>query len=518
MARLYFLLAALACVGFIAASHDAATPLANEPRQLDDLPADLATTLRTAHAEAQRLASSAKEAGARADAWGRLAMLYHGQRLHSLAEHAYGRAVAEADSPRWRYLRAIVLSEQGDIERAVADFRHAAQSWPEDATARYRFGVALLLTGDVAGAATELEAANRARPNSALILSALADVAMAREDATTALTLLQRAWELEPQAGQLAYKLAMAQRGLGNMAAAREWLDRQPDNSLAPSINDPLLLEVARTSRSARFHEMAAEWALARGDREQAAAALRQAVELAPADAALRLRLSAVLGAAGQREEALAETRQALAVDADSAQGWYLLAWLLAKSEDAADWQEAARAAARSLALHDDGQIRALAAALAMRAGRFAAATAHFQRLVERDATQAAHHYWLGLAQLGAGDCDGRQALKRALQLRTNWGQAHLALARADAACGDGAAAMRRARALLTAKNETDTRLALAFVELHLGRRQEAAELAKPELPHPDARLVIDALHSESTAQLPVFAAESEWWLPAEVR
>ena len=475
----------------------------------------MAELLHAAYAEAQQQADAAPDAEARADAWGRLGMVYHGQRLYALAEDAYQRALDAAESTRWRYLRAIVFSERGDIERAAANFQQVVDADPANATARYRLGVALLLGGDLADAKAQLEAAYTALPDSALVLAALADLATAKGDAQTALALLERAWKMEPQAGQLAYKLAMAERSLGNVEAARQWLERQPDNSLAPGIDDPLLLEVARTSRSARFYEAAADWALARGDQEQAIDALGNAVALRPEDAALGLRLARLLATTGTVQDALVETRRVLKAAPESAPGWYLLAWLLRKSQDAAQVEEAVRAVSRSLAQEDDARTRTLAAALAMRERRYEDAAAHYERLAQAHQTQASYRYWLGVAQLGAGRCDGRAAVRKALQLRPNWGEAHLLLARADAVCGEGDAALQRAAALRDANDNVETRLALAFALFHAGRAEEAKRLATAELPHPDARQILDAA---SGASLPVFALKSPWWLPTEVR
>ena len=484
------------------------------PRQLGEQPPALAELLRTAYAEAQQQANAALDAEARADAWGRLGVIYHGQRLYALAEDAYRTALDEAESTRWRYLYAIVFSERGDIERATANFRRVVEAEPDNATARYRLGVALLLGGDLAGAETQLEAAHKTLPDSALVLAALADLATARDDAQTALALLERAWKIEPEAGQLAYKLAMAERRLGNVEVARQWLKRQPDNSLAPSIDDPLLLEVARTSRSARFYEAAADWALARGDQERAIDALRNAVVLAPEDATLGLRLARLLAQTGEAQDALAETRRVLEADPESAPAWHLLAWLLRKSYDAAQVEQAVRAVSRSLAQEDDAAARTLAAALAMRQRRYEDAAAHYERLAQAHQTQAPYRYWLGLAQLGAGRCAGRAAVREALRLRPNWGEAHLVLARADAVCGEVEAALRRAAALRNANDDAQTRLALAFALFHAGRAEQAKQLATAELPHPDARLILDA----TNMPLPVFASESPWWLPSEVR
>ena len=494
----------------------AAQEQATEP-SLADVPPALAQTLRHARAEAEQLAATSTDASDRGAAWGNLGMLYHAQRLRHLAQGAYDRAVAEAGDPRWHYLRAIVQAERGDIASSIADLRIVIAAQPANVPARYRLGVALLLTGDIDGAAEELREAARRAPESALMLVALADVATARRDFAAARTLLESAWQLEPEAGQIAYKLAMTHRALGDAEAAASWLARRPSNSLAPTIDDPLLLEVAKMSRSARFYEVAADWALARGDRAAALAALRSAVAVAPDDVAVGLRLASLLGTAGERDQAIAETRRLLARDADSAQAWYLLAWLLRESAATADAASAATAAARSLKLAENAKTRALAAALAMRARRFGDAAAHYRVLVHSHPDDAVQHYWLGIASLGAGDCDGRKALIQALRLRKDWGEAHLVLARADAVCGNAAAARERAQALRRAKDDVDTRLTLAFAELGLGRTEQAQQLASAELPHSDAVLLLDAV-AAPPAMLPPFAADSGWWLPPAVR
>ena len=497
---------------------------------LDGVPPPLADLLRTALAEAEQTAAQAQDATERANAWGRLGMLYHGQRLRELAKDAYERALAEAELPRWRYLRGIVLSEQGDIAGAAADFRRVVDAAPEDAVARYRLGVALSLLGELDAAQHELEAARRIMPDSALVLAALADLALARGDSAQALDLLQRAWRLEPEAGQLAYKLAMTQRRRGDLDAAREWLARQPDNSLAPSIDDPLLLEVARTSRSPRFLEAAANWALARDDTEEAASALAEAATLAPHDTALGLRLVGLLGSMGRTEEALAHTRRILASENQSAMAWHLLAWLLRNAETGELRAEAAAAAQRALALTTDGaaggdpkpeleKVLALAAALAMRDGDWPTAAAHYDRLATSHPNDARYRYWLALARLADGDCSGRRALTEALRLRQDWGEAHLALARADALCGDPEEAERRAHGLVAAKDDAETRITLAFAAYALGDLAEAMRLANADLPHEDARALLDVLERKADAELlRVFAEGSPQWLPSEVR
>lgn len=484
------------------------------------LPRDDADASRrpTDSVEAQRLdveiqVQALSDPKQRAEAWGRLGMLYHARRMRLLAQDAYERALAENETPRWRYLRGVVLAEQGEVERSVADFRRTLALEPDYLAAGYRLGTALLLAGDLDGAEEALSAARELDPSSALILSALADVAAERGDGRRALDLLESAWRLEPSAGQLAYKIALAQRRLGEPEAAADWLARDPGNRLAPTIDDPLLLEVAQTSVTPRFYEMAAEWALARGDLAAAVTAFGNAVSLAPEDASLRLRLASALARREQPAEALLQLRTLLELEPASAPGWRLLARLLGASADPEILADASLAAARSLELEDDPDTRAMAAGLAMRRGSFDEAGGHYQALADGDPGEATYLYWLGLAQLGSGDCGGVEPLRRAVELRGNWGEAHLVLARAEALCGDAAAAVARAEALLRARDDADTRLTLAFAMLAAGDGDEAARIAEGERPHADAVLLLDAIAAGVAPAAP-FAPESAWWLP----
>ena len=506
-------LAALAVALTVALAVSVAVAAMAESRQLADLPPALAATMREARNEAERIAATSPDAAARADAWGSLGMLYHAHRLRFLARDAYARALADAETARWRYLHGITLAELGELERAVADFRAVAEADDGNMPAWYRLGVALLLTGDLDGAQGALENARTLDEDSALVLASLADVASARDDHRTALGLLTRAFELEPEAGQLAFKLARTYRALGDARGAAMWLARSPDNRLAPKIDDPVLLDVAQMSRSARFYEIAADWALGRGDLPAAIDALTRAASLAPDDVGLALRLASTLADSGHSDKALAEARRALALDSQSGAAWYQLGWLSRKSDVAT----AERAVVKALALADDARTRALAGALDMRAGRFDSAIDHYARLAALRPDDAYTHYWLGMARLGREDCSAREAFAEALLLRGNWGEVHLALARTDALCGFPDEALGSAARLRGAKDDANTRITQAFAEAAAGRADAAAALATAELPHPDAALLLDALANGEMPAKP-FATGSSWWLPPEIR
>ena len=150
-----------------------------------------------------------------------------------------------------------------------------------------------------------------------------------------------------------------------------------------------------------------------------------------------------------------------------------------------------------------------------MAAGRFADAAGAYETLVAAQPDSAYFRYWLGLAHLGAGACGA------ALDRQPEWGEAHIALARADALCGNPEtrhAAVERARQLVEARDDADTRITLAFAEHGVGRLDAARSIAAGALPHADAAMLLDALATNARTPLQPFAADSDWWLPAELR
>lgn len=482
---------------------------------LDGLSPRAVAALKQVRSETERQIARLSLPAERAEAWGRLGMYYQAQHLPSLAEEIYSRAIEEAPDGRWHYLRAIAAGERGELKQSLADFTQAVALAPDYLAAWYRLGMGRLVEGNLPAAKQALGQARRLAPNAAIVLMGLADAASAEADWEQALVLLTRAHELAPQAGQVAYKLAMVHRRLGNIGQAKAWLGRRAGNNATPEIDDPLLLEVAELSQSGRFYMKAGEWAMERGDVEQAAVAFRNATELAPTDAAAGVAYAYALSLQGHDTEAVAEARRLLTVDPDSARVWYTLAWLLRLSELPSELEEAATAIRRSLDIAEQTKTRMLAGALAMKRERFATATADFARLVSAEPEQPYFRFWQGMALLAGADCRGRTHVAQAVQMRPNWGEAHIVLARAEALCQAPEAGQQRARALLRARDDVDTRLTLAMALMSTDRAG-ALDLAVAELPHPDARMIEDVL--TGGAEPPrIFSPGSLWWLPVEI-
>ncbi len=461
------------CIAVHAAQGEPALPL----------PPHLAQPVAAAWAdERERLASG--DATVRAAAHGRLAMFHHAQHLLAEAEQLYGEAIADArlaaggetaavaGAFRWHYLRGVVRRDRGQLAGAAQDFRAALEIRPRHAASHYRLGTLLLDRGDVERATAHLQRALAADANSAAALEALADAAIATQEWSEARGLLERAWQAEP-AGRLAYKLAIVERRLGNDQIAERWLARRGRD--APTVHDPLLLEVAALSLNPRFFVEAAANAEARGEADAALAAYTQATSLAPNDASVGLALARALVRHGRPAAALEESRRILSLDGTPA--------------------------------------RALHASLAMQQGEHAEAERSYAELAAAEPEQASHLYWLAMSRLAQGACaKARAPLAEALRLAPASGEAHLVAARTEALCGDADVALARARALLKVRDDADTRMTLAFA-LRAAQPREAMRIATSDGDHEDARLILDAVTSGRAPERP-FAAGSAWWQP----
>lgn len=480
----------------------------------------IALTLEAARAQALARVVDLEEGAERADVWGGLGMLYHAQNRLSEAAENYRRALDEAETIHWHYLLAVVLADQGDVHGAVAGFGRALElAEGRHMLASYRLGLALLADGQYDAAAASLLDALAQAPEAAAVLTALGDAELGAGNLDAARDVFERAAALAPGAGRIAYKLALTYRQLGDIESARAWLERR--NDLAPAVDDPLLLEVVALSLSPKFFTDAGRRAWQRGERDEAVAAWRRATQLAPGDADVGLMLAHALRTLDRRDEADAELRRVLSLHPTSARAWYLFAW---NARDASP-DTARNAVEQALELADDDATRALSAALWMRQGRFRAAAGDYRVLVDRNPENAYYRYWLAMAYLGATSCEAaRPIMAEALRLQPNWGQAHIALARADALCGDPTvrqAAVAKARQLVDLEDGADTRITLAWTLLAVGRPDDARAIVGADLANPDAAMLDGAAAEHGQAAIDrlarPFAEDSPWWLPAEV-
>ncbi len=353
------LLAALAagrvCDAATSPAQNAPSPAASSQVDLLEVPQPALTGVdppvqEQIHAAQAALAATPAKAAAsraqRAEAFGRLGQIYQAYAFDSAALGCYTNASRlDPQSFRWSYYAGYLGQEYGDAETAERDYQHALTLKPNNSPALLRLGD-LELTLDHPDAAKQYftRAATQRIP-SAPALAGLGKVALVERQYSTALKYFTQALAREPQASSIHYQLAMAYRGLGDLAHMQEQL--QARGNAEPYIQDPLLDEIDVLKQGKVCLLERGNAALRENRFAEAVAAFRQMVGLDPSNPITYKYLGLALARSGKTDEALKQYAHSLGLDPNNATVHYNIGVLLieAKKEEqaVAHFQQAIR-------------------------------------------------------------------------------------------------------------------------------------------------------------------------------
>lgn len=291
-----------------------------------------------------------------AERWGELGMLMQAHNLHEQAIVAYSNALIEIADPRWLYLRGIAFGELGLVQKSVDDLMLVTRSMREIAIIWYRLGQALLDAGQTSDAKEALTKALTLDAELAIAHMRLADAQMLETEYEQAKGSLQRAYGLQPQAGQIAYRLALVERALGDLKSSQIWLERRT-NQFAPAIEDPMMSMVAQYSTNPTFFISAARRAWERGDRDTAVEAYRRAIQLAPENTGNLIGYTQLLTVLSRYDEALKVLETLERVSSDEAMLWYLRAVIFLEKDLVPEAEDAIK---KAIAIAPTEQVLAL--------------------------------------------------------------------------------------------------------------------------------------------------------------
>ena len=370
---------------------------------------------------------------ARGQAWGRLGMLYQAHHLQDLAETCYLEATAlDPDAFRWRYLLGFVYQERGDFEAAQRAYTDALGLDPQSVNARLRRAEVRAEQGRSDAAAEDFRQVLERDPNQAAAHAGLGRLALGERRYQAARDHLERALALDPRADRLHYPLAIALRGLGDVAGARAQMARQGETEVV--VPDPLLAEMSALTRSAQIY-LEAGYAAARAGRDrEAVAQFRRAVAFNPDDLAAQLGLGQGLVLIGDYAGAEAAFDRAVELAPEDAVARYRRGSLYAQTGRD---ELAAADLARALAADgDDIQAGFRLADALMRLGRYDEAARAYGAIAPPPEAAALVGYRHGLAELAAGRCaEAARLFDEALTSRPDSGELIQAVARTDASC-----------------------------------------------------------------------------------
>jgi len=218
---------------------------------------------------------------------------------------------------RWMYMRGVVARGQKRNADARAAFEAALALDKNYLPIRYRLADTLLDLGDIDGARKVLQAAQKDLPGRAAPWAMLGRLDLKQKRYAQAVTNLEQALKLEPQANALYRDLADAYTGVGNAESAAA--ARAKAGDAQPSIDDPLVAGLyARTPPVTGTPLEQARQLLAQRSFVAARAKLDEALQADPDDIealALAARLDALMSKPAQAQE---EVARALRLKPDS--------------------------------------------------------------------------------------------------------------------------------------------------------------------------------------------------------
>jgi tetratricopeptide (TPR) repeat protein len=212
------------------------------------------------------------------------------------------------------------LSDRGNVDEAIGDFRKALELWPDQSKDHNNLGKALVQKGRMAEAMEHFQTAVRISPNDPDTETNIGAALLQQGDVDGAISHLQRVVEKWP-------RHAPAHINLGNAFLQK----RETDDAIAeygkilelPFDHAEALYSIGNALRQ-------------KGDVEEAIIQYRTAIALRPDYANAHNNLANSLRQTGRVEEAVHEYEAALKSEPDSILALNNLAWLLATSSNAA--------------------------------------------------------------------------------------------------------------------------------------------------------------------------------------
>jgi len=356
------------------------------------------------------------------------------------------QTLAPSDS-RWPYYLGQLYKAKGPLEKSIESFERSLRLQPSDLATLVWLGDAYLAQGRAEKAAPLFAKALAIDPASAAAHAGSGRAALAARDYKQAVKDLEEALAREPRATAVHYPLAMAYRGLGNVAQAEAHLKQQGDADARPA--DPLMRQLDGLLQTAEAYNVRGGAELDAGNWAAAAEHFRKGLELAPNDTSLRHRLGTALYQMGNAAGAAEQFEQVLRIDPSHARAHFSLGALLAESGR----YDEAIAQFRSALEHEPGYVPArvqLASAMA-RSGRAPDALTEYEKAIKADPAHAdaAFGYALTLVRLRRY-VDARDRLTEGMKAHPDQPMFANALARILAAAPDDRVRDgRRAKALV---------------------------------------------------------------------
>ena len=439
--------------------------------------------------EKRKEGASGDELGA---AYGEYAMLLHAAEYHEAAEPAYLNAQdLMPGDVRWPYYLGHLYKSIGQTQKSIDAFTRALDRSPSELAALVWLGRLYLEEGKPEEAEKFFTRAADLPPRNTAVLSGLGQAALARRDYSKAVSALEDALAVDPNAASIHAPLANAYRGLGDNAKAEAHLKQWRNTEIL--VPDRLRMDLDLSLESGLSYELRGVRALEARDFKAAEGFFRKGVELTPTTTALGRSLRHKLGTAlilqgdmpgaMARFEEVAKLAPAEGLDEASAKANYSLGVVMASS---GRLNEAVQRLSAAVKYNPDyaEALMALGDTL-RRMGRFDASLKPYSEVVRINprAADARFGYAMALVRLRRYR-DARDWLDEGARVQPDRPELSHALARVlaaapDEGARDGARAMALVEELMKGTKTTAIGETLAMAMAEVGQFRAATDVQR---------------------------------------
>lgn len=419
-----------------------------------------------------------------AEAYGQMGRVYHAYDFSDAAAACYQNARHLAPHEfAWAYYLGRLYQEKGEINKAITYLRIAQELRPDEVPVLVNLAEAYLADGQSEAAKALFESALALDNSPAAARAGLGKIALSNGDFTKAVGSLEAALKLQPQATSLHYSLAMAYRGVGDVANALAHLRQQGPGK--PKVPDPLIDDLERLKRGQMLLWTRGNQAMHDGRYDDAVRAYDQMVALAKDDPLPKIYLGTALAEGGNLKGAIEQYEQVLRLAPNNAPAHYNLGVILLQLGSEQEAAEHFRAAVTS----DPGFKLAhfQLANILMRSKNYEEAIPHYRCVIELSPDNEFARLMTSMALVRLRRYSGAKAvLEESVASFPESADLASALARLLAACPekalrDAPRALRLVEKLLKAQPSLDFELVetYAMALASVGRFSEATDLQR---------------------------------------
>jgi len=368
-----------------------------------------------------------------AEIYGKIGMLYQAGNLADIAIANYAHAYElNNKEPKWMYLLAYLLSQQGRSEEAYVLYRTAYDLNDGYMPILLRIAQLSLEKQDYAEAKNLFQKLSEIPQYGATSAEGLGQVALKTGEYDKAIEHFNQALKIQPDANRNYYFLAQSYKKKGDKDLAKQFLTKRGE--VIAGFPDPLLDYVKKLyATGQQFLEKGIQQ-IKSGNYQQSLKLFDQGITIDPENLTLKTALGRAYEYQGDTKQAEKIYTQVLAIDNENNIALFNMGALndaLGKTKIARNFY------LETLKVQDDNlDALSLLASMEFRLGNFAIAEQHFTRMLVLNPNLYDARVYLGMTYLAMDQCQtGSKVLWGALKLKPSDGNVALVLAVAEAQC-----------------------------------------------------------------------------------